>query len=994
MSSTKSLLCKFELPAAARGSSTLDTFRQHTFLEWTVESGIDPALVDRTVQVVPDTLTDPFTHEVSYPIHEALNWKLTRFGFQARSTEFAALILNDDSSVWQVKLGSPRFDSKKSKHRKYERVVGSSSRAWVPQDLPLALWRRIASRYGVTLSELDTELGFRCWLCHHPQVPLILCEGAKKAACLLSLGYAAVALPGVWNGYRSKDALGNQVAPTLIPDLEELATAAKSAGESYSPASFAGRQVYICFDHDLKPSTLENVNLATKKLGKLLTQAGCQVRVIQLPGPQKGVDDYVVAQGADAFADLYNSAVELDLWSSRKLWELTYKPSLTLNQRYLGDVPFPQSGFAFVKSPKGTGKTKALQSLIQEATRSGRRVLVVTHRIQLGRAICADIGIDWIEERRTSVTQGLLGFGLCIDSLHPESQARFNPQEWHNAILIFDELEQIIWHLLNSVTCSEKRVLILEQLKELIQTVHSTGGLIIGQDADLSDVSVKYLLGLVEAPVDPWVVVNNWKPQLGWRVHFYDTPDPTPLVAQLEVVLEQGGRAFVCLDSQKAKSRWGSVNLERYLQQQYPNLRILRIDSESVADPSHPAYGVVERLDDVALGYELVIASPTIGTGVDHTLRGHYSAVFGIFQGTTADSEARQHLARVRDPVPRYIWARSFGASKIGNGSCNYSALARSTTKNIQINLKLLREVDFDLDAAHDPISLRSWAKMAARVNASLWTFREELQRGLVVEGHRVEVIEPEDAVSIASIKHQMDKIRQAHQEAEAQQVAQAPTITELEYQSLKDKRSKTLEERCTERKHSLSQRYGIEVTPELKLKDDEGWYPQLRLHYYLLHDIELVNARDHQELAGHLERGNQKLALQDVKFLGAQVQALRSLGVPELLNPHQQLRGSDSLIEHLAGLAVQHSADLKTVLNLTFNEHMTPIQIVQMLLSKLGLKLKCIKQERLPGGTRQRVYQYVPPDDAREEVFSAWQERDLEVQEQAAGTPLDIFIK
>jgi len=966
VSSTKSLLREFEPPAASRSSSTLDAFRQRTFLEWIVESAVDPALVDRTVKVVPDTLTDPFTHEVSYPIHEALNWKVTRFGFQARSTEFAALILNDDSSVWQVKLSHARFDANKGKHRKYERVVGSSSRVWMPQDLPLPVWQRIASRYGVALTQLDAELGFRCWLCHHPQVPIILCEGAKKAACLLSLGYAAVALPGVWNGYRSKDVLGNPVAPTLIPDLEELAT--------------PGRQVYICFDHDLKPSTLENVNLATKKLGKLLTQVGCQVRVIQLPGPEKGVDDYVVAHGAEAFAHLYNREVELDLWSSRKLWELTYKPSLTLNQRYLGDLPFPQSGFAFIKSPKGTGKTKALQPLIQEATGAGRRVLVVTHRIQLGRAICADIGIDWIEERRTSATQGLLGFGLCIDSLHPESQARFNPQDWKGAIIIFDELEQIIWHLLNSLTCSEKRVIILEQLKELIQTIHSTGGLIIGQDADLSDVSVKYLLGLVETAVEPWVVLNNWKPELGWRVQFYDTPDPTPLVAQLEAVLEQGGRAFVCLDSQKAKSLWGSVNLERYLQQQYPNLRILRIDSESVADPSHPAYGVVERLDEVALGYDCILASPTIGTGVDHTLRGHYSAVFGIFQGTTADSEARQHLARVRDPVPRYIWARSFGACKIGNGSCNYSALARSTTKNIQINLKLLREVDFDLDAAHDPISLRSWAKMAARVNASLWTFREELQRGLEVEGHQVEVIEPEDAVSIASIKQEIGKIRQVHQEAEAQQVAQAAMLTELEYQHLKNKRAKTPQERCKERKHFLSQRYGVPVTPELKLKDDEGWYPQLRLHYYLLHDIQLVNARDRQELAGHLERGNQKLALQDVKFLGAQVQALRSLGIPELLNPHQQLRGSDPLIEHLAGLAVQHSADLKTVLNLTFTAQMTPIQIVQMLLSKLGLKLKCIKQERLPGGSRQRVYQYLPPDDAREKVFPAWQERDLAV--------------
>lgn len=617
---------------------------------------------------------------------------------------------------------------------------------------------------------------------------------------------------------------------------------------------------------------------------------------------------------------------------------------------------------------------------------------MITHRIQLGRAICADIGIDWIEERRTSQTQGLLGFGLCIDSLHPQSQARFNPKDWKGAIIIFDELEQIIWHLLNSSTCYEKRVMILEQLKELIQTVHASGGLIIGQDADLSDVSAKYLLGLVEAPPEPWVVVNNWKPEQGWNVTYYDTPDPTPLIAQMEAIIEQEGRVFVCLDSQKAKSRWGTVNLERYLQGQYPGKRILRIDSESVADPTHPAYGVVERLDEVATGYDLVIASPTIGTGVDHTLRGHYSAVFGIFQGTTPDSEARQHLARVRDHVPRYIWARSFGAHKVGNGSCNYSEVARSTTKNIQINLKLLQEVDFDLDSAYDPVTLRTWAKMAARVNTSLWTFREELQRGLEGEGHRVQVIGPETAVSIAPIKEQIDQIRQAHQEAEAQQVADAPAIAEVDYQRLKDKRAKSLHERNIERKHFLSSRYGVEVTPELKLKDDDGWHPQVRLHYYLLNDIELVQARDRQELAGHLERGNQKLALQDVKFLGAQVQALRSLGVPELLNPYREYRGNDPLVEHLAALAVDYARDLKTVLNLTFNEEMTPIQIVQALLQKLGLKLKCIKHERLAGGGRQRVYQYVPPEDDRQLVFQAWQRRDLESQDESGGTPLDIY--
>uniref|UniRef100_B8HZA8 DUF3854 domain-containing protein n=1 Tax=Cyanothece sp. (strain PCC 7425 / ATCC 29141) TaxID=395961 RepID=B8HZA8_CYAP4 len=949
--------------------SRLEEFETLTQLEWTIGSAIDPELFHSTVTVVADTQVDPYSHEVSYPIHEALNWKITRFGHQARATLCGALILNDDGSVWQVKLSQPRLDREKGKSRKYEVPVGTQSRAWFPHQFPIPLWKHIASRWGLTLSRQDIYLGLRTWLIHHPELPVIICEGAKKAACLLSLGYVALALPGIFNGYRK----GNQ---GLIPDLAAIA--------------LPGRPIYICFDHDLKPRTIENVNLATKRLGTFFAQAGCTVRVIALPGPEKGVDDFVVAQGKEAFAALYAAAPLLQDWQSHKRWQLTLSPSLKLNRQFLGDLPYPSSGFALIKSPKGTGKTQALQPLIQEATRNGRRVIVITHRIQLGRSICAGLGLDWIEEMHQSETRGLLGFGLCIDSLHPSSQARFNPQDWRGAIVILDELEQIVWHALNSQTCYEKRVLILETLKELIQTVYNSGGLIIGQDADLSDVSVNYLLGLVGAPVvNPWLVVNEWTSQQPCSVSFYHTPDPSPLIIQLSDSIEAGA-IFVCVDAQKPKSRWGSINLEAYFQQQFPHKRILRIDSETVADPQHPAYGIVERLHTAVRDYDLIIATPTIGTGVDLNVQGHFVAVFGIFQGTTPDAEARQALARVRESVPRYIWARPFGAGKIGNGSCDYREVARSTTRNLELNLHLLKEIDFDLDRSYDPITLRTWAKMAARVNTSLWDFRAELQRGLQAEGHQVTVLQAGECLASTPVKPALMQIQAQHREQEAHQVCSAEEITATSYQQLKAKRSKSAQERSMERKYALQQRYGVEVTPGLVLKDADGWYPKIRLHYYLLNDIELVQHRDRQELKGHLERGNQKLALQDIRLLGAQVQALRSLGLPELLAAGREVRGSDALVQQIASLAVGYARDLKTVLNLTFTDAMTPIQIVQTLLSKLGLKLRRLKQERLPDGTRERVYQYEAPTDGREAIFSAWAARELEWKERF-GTPLYI---
>ena len=89
-----------------------------------------------------------------------------------------------------------------------------------------------------------------------------------------------------------------------------------------------------------------------------------------------------------------------------------------------------------------------------------------------------------------------LGHGLCIDSLHPTSQALFDPTAFEGALVIFDEVEQIFWHALDSSTCRENRQAILSSLKTLIQTVLRSGGQILLQDADLSDMSIDFVENL------------------------------------------------------------------------------------------------------------------------------------------------------------------------------------------------------------------------------------------------------------------------------------------------------------------------------------------------------------------------------------------------------------------------------------------------------------------------------------------------------------------
>jgi hypothetical protein len=895
-------------------------------------------------------------------------------------------------------------------------------------------------------------------------IPVIIVEGAKKAGCLLTLGYAAIALPGVTGGVRTKTPQGEKCDPYFIPELQHFAT--------------PEREIYICFDRDSKRQTVQNVNREIGKLGRLFTAAKCPVKVINLPGPEKGVDDFVVSKGEDAFSAIKNEAQGFQFWLARESWLLTYPASLKLNSRYLGKLPYPESGLACIKAPKGTGKTQALTNLVSQALSTGdRRVLIITHRIQLGRAICASLGINYIDETRDSAEGKLFGYGLCIDSLHPLSQAKFNPEDWEGAIVIIDECEQVIWHALNSSTCRENRVTILQTLQELIHNVLTSGGLVVAQDADLSDYSIDYLIAIADIPISPWVVINEWLPKRGRDVTLFATSNPASLYVQMEKILSQEvtcsdiesraeccpisraeccpenpakysqkiptecssiiptechpieryrPRIMVVEDSQKVTGKWSCRNLETQMQRRFPHQRILRIDSESVADPNHPAYGCIEQLNAQIQNYDIIIASPTIGTGVSIDIRGYFTAVFGIFKGAVAVNDALQALARVRDEnVPWFVWTQQFGFGKIGNGSASYRAIIKSQQKVIKTNIKMLHDADFDIDFAHDPIHLRTWALMAARINVGMWNYREAILEGLKAEGHRVtlcretqlhrniKVLQMQQLAAHTSkdwdllkqlteqaqeLEEELDNletvanclsdeakvIREENKVAEASGVANAENITLSEYLKLKDKRAKTKAELDKQRKYQLWDTYGVPVTPELKLRDDDGWLPKISLHYYLSYDPEFVRLRDKNHLAGHQERGQGKVCPQDLRLFTARVEALKKLGVMEFLNPDKEFRGTDAEVIAFAERVKLCFVDVKDFLGIRVNPKAKPMEVVQYILRcKLGFTLQRVRQERseerndLGRPKRIRVYQFEFPQDGRQAIFESWQQRD-----------------
>ncbi|ABA24992.1 conserved hypothetical protein (plasmid) [Trichormus variabilis ATCC 29413] len=886
--------------------------------------------------------------------------------------------LNDHQQMlWGCfKPDKPRRDPQKfHKFIKYEHPYREQTRAFFLQ-VTKKIWVKVSNRCGISITDGDLlhPGGFWHWVWKN-NVPVIIVEGAKKAACLLSAGYATIAISGVNAGYRTPyDEYGTAIGkPSLIPDLKHFAT--------------QNRQVNICFDQDSKPETVQRVRTAISRMGRLLVNEGCSLRVIDLPfGQEKGVDDFIVAHGQPAFHALYNTAEPLELWEIKLFTLLTYPPAITLNQKFLGGLIAPVGEKLIVlKAPKGTGKTEWLTQEVAKAHDQGRRVLIITHRIQLGEALCDRFGVDYVSELYTSDTGGLLGYGVCVDSLHKDSQARFDPEDWSNDVVIIDECDQVFWHLLNSTTDVQKRrVSILRNFKQLVQNVlGSEHGKIYLSSADVSDTDVKYILSLAgEYKVNPFVIVNNYQSVSG-KCYNYSGSNPKNLIAALDKAIEKGGHHLLCCSAQKAKSKWGTQALEQRFKQKFPHLRILRIDSHSVLDPKHHAFECIAHLNEILTQYDLVIASPSLETGVSIDIRGHFDSVWGIFQGVQPVDSVRQMLARLRETVDRHIWVSRYGMGTVGNGSTSMGGLLRSQDIATQANIALLSASDNDdysfIDQNFQPESLQTWGKRGAVINVEMRRYQEFVLKGLAADGYTIIDAGDFDPDETKEVVNEVKAASKELYSGECLGISQAEEVSDAELKKLQEKRVKTKEERHQQRKAELSRRYEVEVTPDLVEKDDDSWYPQLRLHYYLTVGREFLTKRDSKRTKAQAEAGENAIWKPDFNKgqMLSSVLLLEKLNLLQMFTPGKKLRGSDQGMQELKAIALQHRFLIKNYLNVTISEKLTPVAIAQKLLDKIDLRLSYVGRLG-PRGHRESVYKFVGADDGRDVIFQQWLNREL----------------
>ncbi len=143
------------------------------------------------------------------------------------------------------------------------------------QDPDTGKFRKYISPSKQVLSPLFLEMAdYDYWpkLKADTSQAIAICEGAKKAGALLTVGIPAISIPGVSTGAK----LGR-----LRPELEAFCA--------------YGRKFMLFFDRDVVDK--REVRLALHNLGRLLAAKGCVIEVVEWDNRYKGIDDFIASGG-------------------------------------------------------------------------------------------------------------------------------------------------------------------------------------------------------------------------------------------------------------------------------------------------------------------------------------------------------------------------------------------------------------------------------------------------------------------------------------------------------------------------------------------------------------------------------------------------------------------------------------------------------------------------------------------------------------------------
>jgi len=721
-----------------------------------------------------------------------------------------------------------------------------------------------------------------------------------------------------------------------------------------------------------------------------------------------------------------------------------------INKKYFQpeDLDIPEGcHVAYLVGSQGTGKSAVAKSQAIQAIQNGKAAFGITHRRLLSRSMARNWSqgntyVPFVEDRGGPYNGK--GFTFVINSMHFESQAQFNPNDprLQGAFILFDEFDQVLDALFNDSTMEHRRALIAQNLAKTIQNVVSGGGTIIFASADIYDFHKQFVNDIFNQAYgfEPksYTVVNDYNPvaEEGCELRFYDNegPDDSPagIYADTVQLIDQGNKILIQTTSQSVESPYGSKTLESDLGKRYPNLKILRWDSETNRDPNHEAFGFAEKLANdptVIEYYDLIIMSPVGETGISvDDPNQHFNYNVAIFNSGNQDTRAiKQTIRRERQLIPRLVYVAPRSNAKIGTGKTTPRGILRDNSRQVAKLKSVLfsagvteEENGLDLGNGDDfQIFLKPWAYSATLKNLDFSDYRKAAREALESEGYTIErtseaydiLLGYEYSQGYEQAKEELGETRNDNKEAHYEAVVDKPNPDDDRYEQLQNKNDKTANEQLEQEKGFLSRAYNIEIDYRLVEKHNEGrkdWLQKLKLHYHLTIGADFLPKKERSMLESLTEGAGKPFSPEAVrKSRLLKIYWLKEFGIDQFLDQSSDFEDgvctnttfTEDDLQAWYDSVIQRERELKQSLGISVwgkNKdkewvRVAPKTLADRFLGLIDMSLATLRRRDGNGGfincyrpcriAKQKELDLLP---LKADIFQAWLQKDKEAQESA----------
>lgn len=633
-------------------------------------------------------------------------------------------------------------------------------------------------------------------------LPIVITEGEKKAAALICVGIPAISLPGIFTGFNAlKDDWGRTVERLLRAELKRFDN--------------AGRSVGIMFDYREGCEFTQSVEF---KAAAILSRQfrSATVRVAELPGPDKGVDDYLVRGLIQVVEAALISAKPAVKYEHLRLW-LQYRKfnegGVKTTDKFF-DAEEPADNTAtFVKSNLNSGKSQWFGRKISKVVKDSDGKIKSTakgvkislgHRNSLQLQLCKRWDFDHLDLHNAygRLSDPNLQVALCFDSL-----LKLPLEMFPGSDVVIDESFTAIKHLLMSKTIRHGRLEIIQRFEYIVRVCNR----IILMDGNNTDFLVEYI-----SKIDPSKTIN---------IRENESPRETPPVYFVDDDAIGARKVSEWLNLQILEAQLPAVVVDSITKAEAiaEQLQKLRGDGLLITSKTAPEKYIQRFLDDPDLYIDKfgkrvnwMVCTPTIESGVSIEKASKFDTLLCWFVGVVGVNEAVQMSRRVRNPQRIIVYAPKVG---IQHGR-NEGALEQLLLDNLETRIaveasafvssslgdKVMATLREQLDSPH----VHTWLKYKAIEQLETKNYREFLFLAFDAMGMKPERIEAyevnSDAYKTAKLEVQI---------IECTQIFNAPDIDWQEADRLSKKLDSNWGERCQVAKfHILDKFPGLALSP------------------------------------------------------------------------------------------------------------------------------------------------------------------------------------